>query len=244
MKYNEIKPCAELVPYIHSFWELKGTTDDNQWERNFPDGCPGLVINLGESCKTDNGGVELTFGKTYVVGTTTTFKESFINANTHLLGVCLKPGAFSNFYKYHSQHELINCTVEFDNSYSFNINKIINDPVNYLNNFFLNKIENYNRPLQSVIEDIRHTKGQLPISSIAKRNFTTVRQLERNFKTHLGISPKEYSNIIRFQNALSIIKNPINDRRLLDIAFECGYSDHAHLTNEIKRNTGFAPSQL
>jgi len=31
---------------------------------------------------------------------------------------------------------------------------------------------------------------------------------------------------------------------LLAIAFECGYYDHSHLTDEIKRNTGFSPSKL
>lgn len=71
---------------------------------------------------------------------------------------------------------------------------------------------------------------------------TIIRQLERNFKKHIGLSPKEYSNIIRFQNALSLIKN--ENRSLLDIALECGYYDHSHLVNEIKRNTGFPPSQL
>ncbi|WP_449399491.1 helix-turn-helix domain-containing protein [Chryseobacterium wanjuense] len=60
----------------------------------------------------------------------------------------------------------------------------------------------------------------------------------------MGLSPKEYSNIIRFQNALSLIKNSKQNRSLLDIAFECGYYDHSHLSNEIRRNTGLSPSLL
>lgn len=80
--------------------------------------------------------------------------------------------------------------------------------------------------------------------ALARGNFTTVRQLERHFKKHIGLSPKEYSNIIRFQNALGMIKNSEADRSLLDIAFECGYYDHSHLANEIKRHTGLSPSLL
>jgi transcriptional regulator GlxA family with amidase domain len=68
--------------------------------------------------------------------------------------------------------------------------------------------------------------------------------LERNFKKLIGLSPKEYSNIIRFQNALSLIKNSSQRRSLLDIAFECGYYDHSHLSNEIKQKTGLSPSLL
>ncbi|UPK69079.1 helix-turn-helix transcriptional regulator [Chitinophaga filiformis] len=244
MEYKEIKPGKELVPFIHSYWELKGNEYDSQWERNFPDGCAGLVINLGNTCLTDNGSVSMEFGKTYVVGAMTSFKDSFIDSETHLLGVCLKPATFANFYNHASQNELINNTVEFEKSHSFNIDKICENPLTYLNRYFSDRIRNKYNPLQSAINDIHSTNGQINIHELSKRNFTTVRQLERNFKKHIGLSPKEYSNIIRFQNALNIIQNSNENRSLLDIAFECGYYDHSHLANEIKRNTGLAPSQL
>jgi len=244
MKYQDIKPSIELAPYIHSFWELKGEINDSQWERTFPDGCSGLVINLGDICRTDNGLVSMDYGKTYAVGAMTSFKDSFIDANTHLLGVCLKPAAFSVFYKYAPQNELTNSTVEVESRHSFHLEKINKNPLNYLNRFFIDRTKTKHQPLQSVIEDIHKSNGQLSIYEVSKRNHTTVRQLERNFKIHIGITPKEYSNIVRFQNAMSVIKNSAQDRSLLDIAFECGYYDHSHLTNEIKRNTGLAPSQL
>ncbi len=244
MKYQDIKPSIELEPYIHSFWELKGEVNDGQWERTFPDGCSGLVINLGDTCRTDNGLVSMDYGKTYAVGAMTSFKDSFIDANTHLLGVCLKPAAFSVFYKYAPQSELTNATVEFDPRHSFNLEKINKNPLNYLNRFFIDRAESRHQPLLSVIEDIHKSNGQLSIYEISKRNNTTVRQLERSFKIQIGITPKEYSNIVRFQNAMTIIKNTPQERSLLDIAFECGYYDHSHLTNEIKRNTGLTPSQL
>lgn len=244
MNYKEIKPCRDLEPYIHSFWELKGEEHDRQWERNFPDGCPGLVLNLGDSCITDNGLVSMDFGKTYVAGTMTSFKDSFIDNSTHLLGVCLKPAAFSVFYNYAPQHELINSTVEFDRPDSFCIDKILKSPSDYLNQFFTDRIRNKNNELRSVIADIQSSKGQLSVYELAKKNHITVRQLERNFKIQIGITPKEYSNIIRFQNALTIIKNSDNQRSLLDIAFECGFYDHSHLANQIKRNTGLPPSEL
>lgn len=244
MEYKEIKPCKELEPFIHSFWELKGGEHDRQWERNYPDGCAGLVLNLGDACITDNGSVSMEFGKTYVVGAMTSFKDSFIDSNTHLLGVCLKPATFSNFYNYAPQDALTDNTIEFEKAHAFSIDKILNDPANYLNQFFTDRIKIKNSQLQSVIQDIHNSKGQLSILGLSKKNCMTTRQLERNFKTHIGISPKEYSNIIRFQNALTIIKNTDQNRSLLDIAFECGFYDHSHLANEIKRNTGLTPSQF
>lgn len=244
MEYKEIKPCNELASFIHSYWELKGNESDRQWERNFPDGCAGLVMNLGDTCLTDNGSVSMEFGKTYVVGAMTSFKDSFIDNETHLLGICLKPGAFYNFYSYASQKELIDNTVEFEKNNSFNIDKIIKTPIHYLNQFFLDRKKNKYNLLESPINDIHSTNGQISIHELSKRNFTTVRQLERNFKKHIGLSPKEYANIVRFQHALTVIRKSAGSQSLLEIAFECGYYDHSHLTNEIKRNTGFSPSLL
>ncbi|HJS01651.1 MAG TPA: helix-turn-helix transcriptional regulator [Flavobacterium sp.] len=244
MEYKKTQPHITLEPLIHFYWELKGSEVEKQWERVFPDGCAGIVMNLGNTCLTDNGAAVLDFGKTYVVGAMTSFKDSLIDNDTHLIGACLKPGTFANFYSYASQNELTNDTVEFEKSNSFNIEKALQNPFNYFDYFYSERIKTKNNPLQSVLNDIHSTNGQISIYELSKRHFTTVRQLERNFKRLIGLSPKEYSNIIRFQNALSLIKKNNQKSSLLDIAFECGYYDHSHLSNEIKRNTGLPPSLL
>lgn len=244
MQYKKIKPCKELEPFIHFYWELKGNEIERQWERVFPDGCAGILINLGNTCLTDNGLLSMEYGKTYVVGAMNSFKDSFIDSETHLAGVCLKPATFANFYSYASQNELTNATVEFEKANSFNVDKASDNPFHYFDRFFSGRLKNKNIRLQEVLNQIHLTNGNISINELAKIHFTTVRQLERNFKKLIGLSPKEYSNIIRFQHAMSLIKNSNQSRSLLEIAFECGYYDHSHLTNEIKKNTGLAPSLL
>ena len=194
MKYKKIKPHNELERFIHFYWELKGNELKSQRERVFPDGCTGIVMNLGNKCLTDNDSLSMEFGKTYVVGAMTSFKESVIDTDTHLIGVCLKPGTFSNFYP--AQTELTNNTVEFERSQSFNLDKTFENPFNYFDHFYSSKLKSKNYQLQSIINDIHLTKGQLSINELSKRNFTTARQLERNFKKLIGLSPKRYSNII------------------------------------------------
>jgi len=244
MKYKKIKPYKELEPYIHFYWELIGNEVEKQWERVFPDGCAGILMNLGNNCLTDNGSTKMEFGNTYVVGAMNSFKDSFIDNDTHLIGACLKPATFANFYSYTSQNELTNDTVELEKPNSFNVDKALQNPFNYFNHFYSERINTKTNPLQSVIKDIHSTNGQISIYELSKKHFTTVRQLERNFKRLVGLSPKEYSNIIRFQNALGLIKKTKQNRSLLDIAFECGYYDHSHLSNEIKLKTGLPPSLL
>ncbi|MDX3915336.1 MULTISPECIES: DUF6597 domain-containing transcriptional factor [Olivibacter] len=244
MKYKKIKPYKELARFIHFYWELKGAENEKQWERVFPDGCAGIILNLGNKCLTDNGALSMEFGKTYVVGAMNSFKDSFIDNDTHLFGVCLKPATFANFYRHASQDELTNNTVELEKSNSFRVDKAFENPFNYFDHFYSERIKTKTNPLHAVIDHIHSSNGTANIYDLAKRNFTTVRQLERNFKKLIGLSPKEYSNIIRFQHALSLIKDSKQNRSLLDIAFECGYYDHSHLSNDIKRNTGLSPSLL
>ncbi|WLD23795.1 hypothetical protein NU10_13980 [Flavobacterium dauae] len=82
MEYRKTEPCRDLKPFIHFYWELKGTELGKRWERVFPDGCAGVLINLGDTCLMDNGSLSLEFGKTYVVGAMTSFKESFIDVHS------------------------------------------------------------------------------------------------------------------------------------------------------------------
>lgn len=244
MEYKIAKPYKELEPFIHFYWELKGNESGKQRERVFPDGCAGIILNLGNKCLTDNGRNALEFGKTYVVGAMNAFKESIIDADTHLVGVCLKPGTFVNFYSYAPQCELVNDTIELEKSNSFSAGKALDHSFRYFDVFYSERIKSKTNQLQSVIDDVHSANGVISIRELAKRNFTTVRQLERNFSKLIGLSPKEYANIIRFQHALGLIRCSKQERSLSDIAFECGYYDHSHLSLEIKRKTGFSPSSL
>ncbi|MBO9728345.1 MAG: AraC family transcriptional regulator [Chitinophaga sp.] len=244
MKYTTAQPCPQLASRIHAFWELKGDETDRQWERIFPDGCPGIIINLGASCKTDGGVTTMEHGRTYVVGAMTSFKDSYVDNNTHLLGVCFKPAVFSSFYKYSPQNELTDHTVEFERPYSLDMGMIHKDPVAYLNKYFLDRKGSLPPLLLAVLNDMHLAKGTLSIYETAKRNFITLRQLERMFKTHIGLTPKEYVKIIRFQSALSMMNDAGSGKSLADIAFDCGYYDQSHLTNEIKKHTGLTPAQF
>jgi len=244
MNYKQVTPHPDLTNYIDAFWTATGTGQQLKQEKILPDGCVDLIFNLGEDCKTDNNMFTMQSGKPYLVGTMTSFKESLLNSTHKLVGIRFKPASFSSFYNYTPLNEITNKTIEFEQSLSPNILKVERYSVSYLNAYFLNGLTRQKHNLAAIVKDIQASLGQVNIDELAKRNFTTVRQLERNFKKHIGISPKEFANVVRFQHTFSSIKNNKQGKSLSEIAFYCGYYDHAHLSNEIKRYTGIAPSQF
>ena len=244
MIYNQIKPHPDLVDYIDAFWIAEGEGEELKKVCILPDGCMDLISNLGDDLKTANGTFAMHSGKSYLVGTMTVSQDSFLRSENKLLGVRFKPAAFSSFYNYVPLHEITDKVIDFEQSLSPDVGKLRHHDFSYLNTYFLNRINRPKHRLAPVINDIYIAGGQIIIDKLAKMNATTVKQLERDFKKHVGISPKEFVNIVRFQSVIKLIKQNQLGRSLLDIAYENGYYDHAHLTNSIKRYTGQVPSQL
>lgn len=243
MIYQQFEPHPALAPYIDAYWTASGETGGLGKEKILPDGCIDILFNLGEDCQAEGGSFLLERGKTYLVGTMTRFKENIMRPENQLLGVRFKPGAFTLFYEYPALYKLANETVELEKKFSPDKEATARYFDAYLDHFFLKKLSRPGRSLFPVLADIQDQHGQITVAALAQKHFTTVRQLERHFNQHLGISPKEFINLVRYQFTFQKIRNNTDNQSLLEIAFECGYYDHSHLSNEIKKYTGAAPAR-
>lgn len=243
MIYKQIKPHHALADHIDAFWTASSDGKEAA-EKILPDGCVDIILNLGDDCKTDNGTFDIKNGKAYLVGAMKNFKIIEMKPETRLVGIRFKPAAFSAFYKFSSLHQVTDITVALETKLSPDLKQIISSSTAYLNQFFIERVTQPKHILLPVIADINNYKGQISVTELAKLHFTTVKQLERSFRQHVGISPKEFINLVRYQFVLPVIQHKSAERSLLDIAFEHGYYDHSHLANEIKRYTGVAPTQL
>lgn len=71
----------------------------------------------------------------------------------------------------------------------------------------------------------------------------SLRQFERNFTKRVGISPKMYTRIVRFENAMKV-KNQSPEKSWSEIAQECEYDDSSHLLREFRQFADFPPGTL
>ena len=81
------------------------------------------------------------------------------------------------------------------------------------------------------------------VDMLAKSAYQSTRHFERHFKQRMGISPKYFLKVMRFENAFRMKnKNPFLD--WLTIAINCGYYDYQHLARDYKDLTGLTPNQF
>src|SRR5690606_36426432 len=80
------------------------------------------------------------------------------------------------------------------------------------------------------------------IKEIQEITYTTGKTLERYFFSQVGLSPKRYARICRFNTVKSIVdQDPSSNWP--DIAFDMGYYDQSHFIKEFKEFSGKTPTE-
>jgi AraC-like DNA-binding protein len=87
------------------------------------------------------------------------------------------------------------------------------------------------------------SRGIARISDIANQSSLGLRQFERRFASEIGLSPKLYSRVARFQ---AVLDAKINFQNIgwLNLAHEFGYSDQAHMIKDFQNLSGLSPECL
>lgn len=94
-----------------------------------------------------------------------------------------------------------------------------------------------------LVDEISRSHGQLRVSELADRTHYSERHISRTFREAVGISPKKFSRIVRFQYVIgAIISQP--QASLTSCLDELGYSDQAHFQREFKEYAGITPGRF
>jgi transcriptional regulator GlxA family with amidase domain len=85
--------------------------------------------------------------------------------------------------------------------------------------------------------------GALTIDHAAASAGTSARHLERLFNEQVGMSPKRFGRVLRFQAAAAEIATEPT-RPLVDVSADTGYFDQAHMIREFVSLAGSTPGQF
>ncbi|HEV3221965.1 MAG TPA: helix-turn-helix domain-containing protein [Puia sp.] len=96
------------------------------------------------------------------------------------------------------------------------------------------------RNIDEAIRLIEIFNGNISIRELELATYTTKRTLERHFLEQVGLYPKTFSRLVRFNGVIRFIESNLNVKwRQLADAF--GYYDQSHFINEFKSLTGSLP---
>jgi AraC-like DNA-binding protein len=90
---------------------------------------------------------------------------------------------------------------------------------------------------------IHGASGRKRIDSLLDDMNVSARRLERNFLTHVGMSPKLFSRLVRFDRAVRDLASRGNTP-WSQFALAHGYTDQSHFINEFREFAGVTPAEF
>lgn len=81
-----------------------------------------------------------------------------------------------------------------------------------------------------------------PVTQLADGACLSPRQFRRVFYSQVGMSPKEYARIVRFQKSMWLLQ--CGKHEYADIAYSCGYSDQSHFIREFCQFSSLTPTMI
>jgi AraC-like DNA-binding protein len=97
--------------------------------------------------------------------------------------------------------------------------------------------------LRWVLDAIHLSRGNIRIEHLVSETGWSIRRLQRTFAAEIGMSPKRYARLIRFDALCSALRQQPR-LPLADAAEALGYFDQPHLTRDVAAFAGVSPAVL
>lgn len=255
--YTEYQPSRLLAPYIDNYWEFKGTPEYGMRIHILPDGCTDFIFTLGEAVsKVKEETLVMQPYRSYFVGPMTKYSELVTYAEfVHQFGVRFLPCGLSGFTKL-PLHEFANYRIStnemqavFDSTFIERVceQNDVRGRIQVVEEYLLAYLAHNYQPVDSqvaaAVNIINQSGGKRSVRSLMDEVCLCQRHFERKFKHNTGFTPKEYSRIVKFKNAVELLRNTASVN-LLTTAIDAGCYDLAHFSKEIKTLSGNTPTSF
>ena len=219
-------------------------------EKILPDGIVEIVFHYEQPFITTNyNGKKIKQPKGFAVSQMKHFIEIESDGKIGFISVRFYPWGAHHFFKTPIK-SFIDGTISikelWPNDYQFVLNELRNlndeDKVLFIQDFLLKQFDPIKYEIVEAIKLIRNSKGKMTIEEISEQTNISYKQLERNFKATIGVTPKTFSRTTRFLHLCHHLKDYEN-KSFTEIAFDLGYYDQAHFIKEFKEFSGLTPKE-
>jgi AraC-like DNA-binding protein len=250
MNFKKINPDKSIALFVKSILVFEeNETDLKTALPFFADGYPGIVFH-----ETENGLVIKPYNKQmplfFLYGQTIQPIELLMQGTYKLIIFQFYPFVLKSFFNITAKDINDDCydlqqvengsnTIEKLQNKS-NMDERIKIISQFLMALFKTKTETLDLQIRQAIQVIIDNKGKSVIGEISKKINMNERTFERRFLKEVGILPKQFSQIIQFQESLQqlTLKEYV---KLTDLVYENGYADQSHFIRVFKAFTGKTP---
>ncbi|AJA70119.1 AraC family transcriptional regulator [Myroides odoratimimus] len=248
MHYREILPILPLRDYVRYFWVLENSNDkaEKQTFKILPDGIPTLIYQDRPNLFLDQ--YHQVAPQLYVYGQFSQFTDQSVEGSFRIIGAYLEPTALKALFKYDAI-EFSNKNIALEDIVPNTLleqlvhTDTIEEKIGLLSSFLLEQIQ-YNRFENKKIDYISLLlqKGK-SLKEIQDEINISEKTLERLVKQYIGMSPKLFSRIMRFQSSLDLLRES-KFKNLTTLSYQSDYYDQSHYIREFKEFTGVSPKEF
>jgi AraC-like DNA-binding protein len=231
MRYREIRPSVAAASLVERYWTLELDGDSSAVQRVVPDGRPELILNLGDPFEAFQDGEWRLQPRAFLAGQITGPLLLRPSGPAKIIGVHFHPDGASRVFG-QPMHELADQFLPVDFGEA--------DDIRALDAALLHRATPGDPLAAEAVR--RMKKGSADIADLASDLGISCRQFERRFQNAVGLSPKLFSRIQRFQQVFQVIGD--EGPNWVGAAVECGYYDQAHLIRDFKDFSGETPAVL
>lgn len=244
-----IRPSVRLQRYVRYYWILN--CDEKQEALTFPIGCPQLIFHRRARFYIPE--FESDQARFSISGQVNFPARIQSSGDVETIVVVFHPYAIGTVFNipvsaFYNQ-EIDGYSLS-DKGLNMLADDVLNaddstDAIKMIEKWLLLRLEEsaiYN--FKRVGASLKHLllDNSISVESMAQLACLGRKQFERVFFNAVGMMPKEYSNVARFQKSLWLMQN--GNRDFADIAYACGYADQSHFIRECRRYSGTTPAEL
>lgn len=248
-------PSEALRKYVVRFIEIRNGSASTFTSNIIPRAYPAFIFTAPEMNIVGNTmagrAQDYLPGKIYFGGLGICTVQLFVRSNTHFIVALLQPYCAGMFLKEDAAQysDTLHC---LSDSKDFNIfNQQLWDEKNrfcqilMIEQFILTRAKKQSACpyIVHAIDIVGKTLGGITIKKLAAETFTSERNLRRRFMQQVGLSPKDYADIIRFNSFLKdVFTQP--HHTIHELLMDHNYYDLSHLYKNSLRYTNATPAKL
>src|ERR1700690_2067343 len=253
MIYLEETPNPYFRSWVRSLWYYKAPRLSLSRERVLPNGCMQIIVNLSRSYLTDcgeDGNASRRLPRAIVVGMRSRYEVVDTGDMEEIVGVVIQPRGFAGllreradlFFERFIGLEEIWAGVSLADRLCEVPSPL--EKLRTLEVFLTGRLRNHPATRRSELVDqalhLFQDKG-FCVAECARSVGVSERRLSQVFREHVGIAPKMWCRIRRFQTAVRALHNGA-DVPWAELALRCGYFDQSHFANDFRAFSGINPT--